>query len=259
VNAARGIAYGLQGMTTRFSGGFMTAVVPQIIKSYANGDYNGMWRLVKRSSCFSVYLIWVLALPVWLEGDYVLKTWLGDYPEHALTFFHLIVIICLIDISRRAIINVIHATGHVFWENVIVGSILCLSFPFAYICLRLGYQPESVFWCTIASMVIGGIFEMFVLRHYHKYNIWRYVLEVYGRCVLVILVSSIIPSAIYSRYMEPCLLRIILTGVLTSFSIGVTALYLGMSRSDRLRLYEIFFNKAKTILGAGDEAIHHYN
>lgn len=248
VNAARGIAYGLQGMTTQFSGNFMTAVVPQIIKSYAQGDYEGMWRLVKRSSCFSVYLIWLLALPAWLEGDYVLKLWLGDYPEHTLTFFHLIVITCLIDISRRAIINVIHATGHVFWENVIVGSTLCLSFPFAYVCLRLGCQPESVFWCTIASMITGGILEMFVLRHYHNYDILSYVVVVYGRSILVIVISSIIPFAVYSRYMEPCFIRMILTGIITTASVSVCVLYLGMSSDDRKRLCELAREKAISIL-----------
>ena len=248
VNAARGIAYGLQGMTTQFSGNFMTAVVPQIVKSYAQGDYDGMWRLVKRSSCFSVYLIWLLALPAWLECDYVLKLWLGDYPEHTLTFFHLVVAICLIDISRRAIINVIHATGHVFWENVIVGSVLCLSFPASYMCLRMGCQPESVFWCTLASMVVGGILEMFVLKHYHNYRVLPYVVEVYGRCILVVLVSSIIPAAIYARYMEPCFLRMILTGILTTFSVGISALFLGMSRADRIRVCNLVISKLKSML-----------
>ena len=247
VNAARGVAYGLQGMTTRFSGGFMTAVVPQIIKSYANGDYPGMWRLVQRSACFSVYLVWLLALPAWLEGDYVLKLWLGDYPEHTLKFFHLIVVICLIDISRRAIINVIHATGHVFWENVIVGSVLCLSFPCAYICLRMGCQPESVFWCTIGSMVVGGTLEMFVLRYYHQYNVFSYVVGVYGRCVLVIVLSSILPVAIYTRYMKPCLARMLLTGMITTVSVVFFALFVGMSSADRLQICKLAGNRVKSV------------
>ena len=41
VNAARGIAYQVQGAVTQFSNNFMTAVRPQIIKSYAEGDING--------------------------------------------------------------------------------------------------------------------------------------------------------------------------------------------------------------------------
>ena len=248
VNAARGIAYGLQGMTTQFSSNFMTAVVPQVIKSYAQGDYEGMWRLVKRSSCFSVYLIWLLALPAWLEGDYILKLWLGDYPEHTLTFFHLVVIICLVDTSRRAIKIVIHATGHLFWMNVIVGSVLCLSFPFAYMCLRVGCQPKSVFVCTIVSMIVAGMLELVVLRHYHRYSIILYMLVVYGRVVLVILLSSIIPACIYSSYMKPCFVRMILTGMITTVSISICVFLVGMSFEDRKRLCELVYNKTKSIL-----------
>lgn len=249
VNAARGIAYGLQGMTTQFSTNFFTAVVPQIIKSYAQEDYEGMWKLVKRSACFSLYLIWLLALPAWLEGDYVLTLWLGSYPEHTLSFFHLIAIVCLIDISRRPLIQVIHATGHIFWENVIVGTVICLAFPVAYVCLRMGYSPETVFWCSIVSMAVGGVLELFVLRHYHRYNVLAYVTEVYGRSLLVVGVSSILPALIYSRYMEACFLRMILTGVLTTASVAVTALYLGMSATDRHRLYGFVAQKVRAMRG----------
>lgn len=52
VNAARGIAYQVQGAITQFSNNFMTAVRPQIIKSYAEGNLDGMMKLVKQSSCF---------------------------------------------------------------------------------------------------------------------------------------------------------------------------------------------------------------
>lgn len=250
VNAARGVAYGLQGMTTQFSGGFMTAVVPQIIKAYAQSDFDGMWRLVKRSSCYSLYLIWLLALPAWLEGDFVLSLWLGEYPAHTLSFFHLIVVVCLIDISRRAIINVIHATGHVFLENVAVGSVLCLSFPVAYALLRMGYPPEAVFWCTIGAQIAGGVLEMFVLRRYHRYDIVSYFVGVYGRGTLVILVSSIVPCALYSRYMQPCVVRMILTGVLTTLSVSLSALWLGMGASDRRHLFDIIRRKMNWRWGA---------
>lgn len=62
VNAARGIAYQVQGAVTQFGNNFMTAVKPQIIKSYAEGDVEGMMRLVKDSSCFSFYLMWLICL-----------------------------------------------------------------------------------------------------------------------------------------------------------------------------------------------------
>lgn len=239
VNAARGIAYGLQGVTTQFSGNFMVAVEPQIIKSFAQGDLDGMWRLVRRCSCFSYYLVWMLALPACLEGDYVLRLWLGDYPEHTLSFFHLILVVCMLQTLKTPIVKVIHANGRLLLGNVTVGTVLCLSFPVAYCCLRVGCSPESVFWCTIGSMVLGNVIDWLVLYHYVKYDILGYVVPVYGRCIIVTLVSSVVPYYLFDRFLQPSFLRMILTGGLTTISVVLAALCFGMCVADRRRLLEI--------------------
>ena len=238
VNAARGIAYGLQGMTAQFSGNFIVAVTPQIIKSYAQGDYDGMWNLVKRASCFSYYLMLLLALPAWIEADFLLRLWLGSYPEHTIPFFHLIVVVCLLETIGRPLVKVVHATGKMLLGNLTVGITLCLAFPVAYFCLRKGCPPESVFWCASVSWAVGNVLLWFVLRHYHKYNVLDYALAVYGRCALVTLVALGVPAAVCTRIMSPSIARMLLTGIITSASVGVTALYLGMSASDRAHLFQ---------------------
>ena len=239
VNAARGIAYGLQGMTTQFSSNFMVAVEPQIVKSYAQGDYSGMWRLVFRSSVFSYCLVWMLALPAWIEGGALLRLWLGEYPAHTLQFFRLIVVACLLETVGRPLVKVIHATGKVLLGNVTVGLVLCLSFPAAWLCLRVGMEPESVFWCTVFSLAIGNIGVWFVLRHYLEYDIVDYVMKVYGRCLLVTVASAVFPAVLCAKIMEPCLLRMLLTGIVSALSVGVATLYLGMGVNDRMRLFSI--------------------
>ena len=42
VNAARAIAYQVQGAFSQFTGNFMTAVNPEIVKSYARRDYESI-------------------------------------------------------------------------------------------------------------------------------------------------------------------------------------------------------------------------
>ena len=53
VNAARAVAYQVQGAVTQFGNNFMTAVRPQIIKLYAQGEIKEMFKLVYLSSNFS--------------------------------------------------------------------------------------------------------------------------------------------------------------------------------------------------------------
>lgn len=237
VNAARGIAYSVQGQATQFSSNFMTAVRPQIIKSYAAGDKDGMWLLVKRSGKLSYFLIWILALPFLLEADYVLTLWLGGYPEHTLSFFRLILIACLIQSLKTPRSAALHAIGKLFISNIITGTVLCFSFPLAYVFLRLGYAPESVFHATNIVMVLSEISSLLIQRYYIKFSIRDYLITVYGRCILVTIVSSIVPCLLY-RVFEQCFLRIFWTGALTTSSVALSALYLGMNKEERQKIFE---------------------
>ena len=64
VNAARGVALQLSNTVQNFVVNFMTAVNPQITKSYAAGERDYMFSLMRKSSRMAYYLLFVIALPV---------------------------------------------------------------------------------------------------------------------------------------------------------------------------------------------------
>ena len=243
VNAARGIAYQVQGAITQFSNNFMTAVRPQIIKSYAEGDVDGMMKLVKQSSCFSFYLMWMISLPVCLEADYLLSLWLGKYPEHTVNFLILIVALCLVQTIKTPRTTIFHATGHIKWSNIIVGIILCAAFPLAYVALKLGGSPESVFWMSNLTMLLSELASVSVLKRYIDFSARNYLLDVHGRCLLVAIVSFIVPYLLYDIWMEQSFLRLAMTCMLTTISVLFTSLFLGMDRHLRSKLIQIINKK----------------
>lgn len=239
VNAARAIAYQVQGAVTQFSNNFMTAVRPQIIKSYAEGNIDNMWRLVIQSSCFSYYLMWMICLPICLEADTILRLWLGEYPEHTISFLILIIILCLIQTIKTPRATIFHAIGKVFLSNITVGIVLCMAFPLAYIFLRLGGTPECVFWAANLSMVISELVAVYVLKKYLNYSILGYFISVHGRCLVVTAVSLIVPYSVFDKLMEPGLLRLVTTCIITTASVSATSLYLGMDKGMRSKIYSI--------------------
>ena len=243
VNAARGIAYQVQGAITQFSNNFMTAVRPQIIKLYAEGHLDEMMRLVKQSSCFSFYLMWMISLPIILESDYILELWLGEYPEHTVNFLRLIVLLCLIQTIKTPRTTVFHATGHIQWSNIIVGSILCSAFPLAYVALRLGGNPEIVFWIANVTMLISEFASVWVLKRYIRYSIFDYLKNVHGRCVLVAFVSFLLPFCLYDQWLDKSILHLLFTCLLVIISVGFTSLYIGMDRKIRSKLLAFIKNK----------------
>ena len=181
VNAARGIAYQVQGAVTQFSGNFMTAVKPQIIKRYAVGKIGDMMQLVIQSSCFSYYMMLLIVVPICFEANFILSLWLGEYPEYTVSFLRLILVLCMIQTLKTPRTTVFHATGKILMPNIIVGTILCLAFPIAYFLLKSGGSPESVFWAAIGSLVLSEVASILILKRRINYPVWSYVQNVHIR------------------------------------------------------------------------------
>ena len=72
VNAARGIAVTVQGTLSGFISNFQMALNPQITKSYAIGDYQRMYSLIFASSKYSVFMLFLIILPILIEAKNIL-------------------------------------------------------------------------------------------------------------------------------------------------------------------------------------------
>ncbi|RGD15122.1 hypothetical protein DW665_17225, partial [Parabacteroides sp. AM25-14] len=90
VNAARAVSVQVSAVVTRFTENIMTAVKPQIIKSYASGDREYMIVLIEKSSKYAYFLAALFAIPVMIEIEFILKVWLGQVPEHTVAFTRLV-------------------------------------------------------------------------------------------------------------------------------------------------------------------------
>lgn len=243
VNAARAVAYQVQGAVTQFANNFITAVRPQIIKLYVQGKTNEMFNLVYIASNFSYYLMWLLILPICLEANYVLSLWLGDYPNHSVSFLILVLILCLIQTIKTPRTIVFHATGKLFLANVIIGSLLCSAFPLAYVLLKMGGRPESVFWAANITMFISEFVSVVILRKYVEYNVLNYLRNVHLRCFCVTIVSFIAPYFLFDKFMDPSFIRLIFTIIISSISIFITTWLIGIDKNMRQKILFIVKNK----------------
>ena len=95
VNAGRGVAMQVQGIVTKFVGGFQTALNPQITKTYAAGELEYMHKLIYASSKISFFLLFFLSLPIIIEAPYLLRLWLTIVPDYSVQFFQKIISVLL--------------------------------------------------------------------------------------------------------------------------------------------------------------------
>jgi O-antigen/teichoic acid export membrane protein len=136
VNAARAIAYQLQGAIAGFGDNFLIAAKPQIVKLYADNKIAQMMKLVFASSKYSFYLTFFLTLPLLMETHFVLDLWLKITPEYTVSFCRLVLINNLIWSMRGPIVTSFHAVGKIKAANLVCGSLFYLIIVISYICLK---------------------------------------------------------------------------------------------------------------------------
>lgn len=228
LNAARGIAGSVNNAVSAFAGNFMAALNPQIIKSYASGHHIYMMSLVERGSRFSFYILLVLALPILLETDFVLTLWLKQYPDHTVNFVRLVMILSMCNILSNTLINLQVATGKIRNYQLAVGGVLMLNFPLSYICLKLGFPPESTLGVAVFISLCCLILRLYFLRYIVELSMKRYLKNVCLNVFTVSLIALIVPVLVYSQLSEGWLrfivvsITCVLSSMIVIYRIGCT-------------------------------------
>lgn len=233
VNAARGIANQVDGAVNQFSSSFMMAMNPQITQSYARGELKSMFQLVNRGSRFSFYLLFMLALPVIINADYILHLWLKEVPTHTVTFVQLTLISMMIGSVSRSLITAQNATGNVRNYQLVVGGIQLLNLPLSYLFLYLGMVPEVVVVVAIVVEILAFFGRMYMLPFTIKeFKPLLFIRDVILKCLVVISLAIPIPALIYS-YLPENFYTFILNVCLCLFCSMVVIYYVGCNAKER--------------------------
>lgn len=121
VNAARAVSVQISAVVTRFTENIMTAVKPQIIKSYAIGNQEYMITLIEKSSKYAYFFAALLAIPIMIEIEFILNIWLGQVPEYTVIFARLVLCEALVGVFISPLWIAANATGRIKKAKYMVG------------------------------------------------------------------------------------------------------------------------------------------
>lgn len=234
-NAAKSISDRIHEHLRSFIDNFYGATRPQITKLYAAGEKEQMRLLAYRSSRFSFFLIWAMALPLILETPAILELWLGQIETLWISFARLTLLFLALQIFEPSFEAMLMARGHVRDYQLWASGFTLLSLPLCYLFYKLGGPPQACFYVLIVLYTMAFIPRLLIVRKELDFPIKAYVQQVIKPCVLVGILSSIIPLLLY-YYLNHSLLSAAI--VITSSIICVIAnsLYLGMLQEERLWL-----------------------
>lgn len=166
VNGARGIALQIENVVKQFVANFLTAIGPQISKSWAAGDREYCFSLVTKGAKYAWLVILVFLIPLLGEAELLLNFWLGPdrVTPYTAAFVRLTLAGLLVDLVGNSLLTLIQATGRVRKYYLITGLTSYLGLPLIWLAFRLGAGPAWAYLIFIA--VYGAVLvQRIVLAH----------------------------------------------------------------------------------------------
>lgn len=248
VNAARAVTVQVESVITKFVNDFMTAINPQITKSYAQGDMEGMYTLVIRGAKFSMFLFLLMSLPIILETDYILNLWLVKVPEHTVNFVRLSIIGTMMMSIGNTGYTACMATGNIKRYSLWITLVGCLIFPISYLAFYIGLPVETTYVIFILVYFAVDMVRLWLMKSMLHFPVWRFIRETFVKLLFISTLAIIIPF--YIHYYMPqnfyrfvfVILSSVIICVLLIWLIGFTSIErIGMKR--QFSKYIKVFNK----------------
>lgn len=245
VNASRALAYQVNSAVTGFVTNLQMAINPQIIKKYSVGEIKEMKTLVFKGTKYSFFLLYLLALPVLLKTDEIIKLWLGSVPEYAVIFCRLALIDALIVSLSGGLMAALQATGKIKYYQIVVGGILLLNLPLSFIAINVFNQPDIAFLVSILLSLVS-LFSRLLFNSYliDGFKMLDFIKSVVFKCLSVIFFT--LPIFFFnSIYANNSILDLLVTVIITSsFSIfGIW--FCGLDKKERCfihnKVIDIFY------------------
>ena len=241
INAARGFAMQVNGMVMQFISNFTMALNPQIIKDYASGQLQRMHKLMFQGTKLSYYIFMILSIPLIFEVEAFLYLWLGEVPEHSVSFTRLVLVLSLAEIVSYTLITAQNATGKIRDYQIVVGGILLLNLPISYLLLRWGVFPEVTVIVAIIVSQLCLAARLWFLRKMIDFPVRQFITKVYFNIIAVTLLSLIVPAICYIA-IPPGYVRVFILGSLSICSSIATIYFVGCTREERAQVRKTIVN-----------------
>ena len=234
VNAARAISVQVNAAVVRFTESITTAIKPQIIKSYALGDKEYMFRLLEYSSKFGFIFMLIISMPILFYTDYILKLWLVNVPEYASIFVQLMIVESLIGVFIPPLWIMANATGNIKRSQVYGRMFTLAALPISYVILRFNMveSPIVVFVVLIFMQVGYWLYSVYDMHLQLGLDIYNYFKKVMYPIMKVLILGLIILMGIFNilsnGFVDLCIFT-----VLSVFLIVLVSYFTVMSRKEQ--------------------------
>lgn len=174
INAAFGLASQVSNAVSQSTAILRQATIPQIMKSQSAGDENRSLRLVYATSRYSYLCMTLIALPLLLCMDCVLRIWLGNPPQYTLIFVDFMLINGMISNLSAGFDASIQATGKVRKNQIGYSLVNLALLPIVFILYKVGFPPYINVVVMAVLTIITLVFQIYIMTELTAFKVKEY-------------------------------------------------------------------------------------
>lgn len=193
VNTAFGISAQISNAVSSLTAGFVTALRPQMIKSFAAGDLDYTMKLLYSASKLTFFLVLIIAVPIFEEISSILDFWLGvgKYPEMTIVFCKLTILTVLFDSFATPLSIIVHASGKMRTFQIVCSLVIISIVPLSYIVAKLWNDAAIVISIGLFTTILAQLVRLLLIKNIIKFSILSYCVKVFIPTTIVFLLSCI--------------------------------------------------------------------
>lgn len=243
VNAARAISISVYSAMSLFSGSFITALRPAMIKAYADDNHSYLLNLFRLCTSAIFYLMLLIGVPLLFEMELVLDIWLGNSNPDAVLFSRLIVIYCIILSLHNPFTIVMQAMGKTKEYFVPVEIFTLLSMPATYMLYKLGLPAEYTYYAMIVSVILSHIMRIICIkRYYDHFEVISYIKDFSIPAFIVLALTVIIIAYTHRFFPVDNMLHILYVTLVSTVCILLFAFFIGIDKNERTYVKNVVKN-----------------
>lgn len=242
VNAAKGVSMQVQHVINQFFTNFQTAQNPQIVKTYAAGEYTEMHKLIFRSSRISFYLALIVIIPVTYKVNAILSLWLETVPKYTGIFVIYTLLFSLIQTMSMPVHMGCMATGNVKKLMMATSAIFFMVIPIGYLVLKYSNNPVSIFQLMLVLYIFAQIIRVGITANQIKFSPKLYI----KKTILPILLTgsiSFLICGLLSIFFSDNFWEIVCYSICTTLVITSVSYFIGMDKYEKNYIVMIIKDK----------------
>lgn len=232
VNAAYGVANQINQVVNNFVNNFMTALNPQIVKTYSANELSEMHKLISRGCRMGFFLVLFFVVPLTMETPALLGLWLKEVPKHAVDFVRLVLLISLFNSFSSPLSAAQGATGNIRNYQIVLTTLGLLHIPLAWLCFALGYNPNYAMYVYLVIVLLEQAFRVVYVLRSISMPLLPFIRSFLSKCGTVCLFSFAVPIILHFCLPDGIVMSFMICGM-GALCVALSVLAFGMDDNER--------------------------